>query len=275
MAIEIKHEIFPKDPKKSYGLVELVKGTSPITDKEPETTTFVWPNLLFIELIAILFSSAILIVLSLISGAPLEEMASADTTPNPMKAPWYFLGLQELLVFFDPWLAGVVLPSFIIVGLILLPYVDVNPKGVGQYNYSDRKFAIWTFSFGLALWYIMIVVGVYLRGLDWQWYWPWDNWELHKPPTGVQLIDYSIILTSWGISKSVSQMIAYATVLGYFVVGMTIPFIFFRKFYNSLGFARYNMTMMLLLLMMSVPIKIVLRLVFNIKYLLVTPFFKI
>jgi cytochrome b/b6/petD-like protein len=275
MAIETKHEIFPKNPKKSYGLVELVKGTSPITDKEPETTVFVWPNLLFIELIAILLSSVILIGLSLYIGAPLEEMASPDTTPNPMKAPWYFLGLQELLVFFDPWLAGVVLPTFMIVGLILIPYIDINPKGVGEYNYTDRKFAIWNFAFGLGLWYIMIIVGVYMRGLDWQWYWPWDNWEAHKPPSGVSLIDYSVILTQWGISKSAAQGIAYGTLIGYFVVGMTIPFVLFRKFYNALGFVRYNLTMFLFLTQMGVPIKIVLRLVFNIKYLLVTPFFKI
>ncbi len=275
MAIETKHEIFPKNPKKSYGLVELVKGTSPITDKEPETTVFTWPNLLFIELIAILLSSVILIVLSLYSGAPLEEMASPDTTPNPMKAPWYFLGLQELLVFFDPWLAGVVLPTFMIVGLILIPYIDINPKGIGEYNYTDRKFAIWNFAFGMALWYIMIIVGVYLRGLDWQWYWPWDNWEAHKPPSGVSLIDYSVIMTQWGLSKAAASAIAYATMIGYFVIGMTIPFILFRKFYNALGFVRYNLTMLLFLLQMGVPIKIVLRLVFNIKYLLVTPFFKI
>lgn len=275
MAIETKHEIFPKNSKKSYGLVELVKGTSPITEKEPETTVFTWPNLLFIELIAILLSSVILIGLSMYSGAPLEEMASPDTTPNPMKAPWYFLGLQELLVFFDPWLAGVVLPTFMIVGLILIPYIDINPKGVGEYNYTDRKFAIWNFAFGLGLWYIMIVVGVYLRGLDWQWYWPWDNWEAHKPPSGVSLVDYSVILTQWGLSKSAAQGVAYATLIGYFVVGMTIPFLLFRKFYNALGFVRYNLTMFLFLTQMGVPIKIVLRLVFNIKYLLVTPFFKI
>lgn len=277
MAIETKHEIFPKDPKKSYGLVELVKGTSPITDKEPESTVFTWPHLVFVELIAMLVVSVILVFLSLYFEAPLEEMASPDTTPNPMKAPWYFLGLQEMLVFFDPWLAGVVLPTFIIVGLILTPYIDINPKGNGQYNYSDRKFAVWNFAFGCALWYIMILVGVYLRGLDWQWYWPWDNWEAHKPPSGVSLIDYSVILMSppFSLSREASQGIAYATVLGYFVVGMTIPFVFFRKFYNNLGFVRYNITMMLFLLMMSVPAKIILRLVFNIKYLLVTPFFKI
>ena len=202
-------------------------------------------------------------------------MASPDTTPNPMKAPWYFLGLQELLVFFDPWLAGVVLPGLIIVGLILLPYIDVNPKGIGQYNYTDRKFAIWTFSFGLALWYIMIIVGVYFRGLDWQWYWPWDNWELHKSSSTVSLIDYSVILTSWGLNKSVALIVTYATVAGYFIVGMTVPFLLFRRFYNSLGFVRFNITVLFFLMMMGVPIKIILRLVFNIKYLLVTPFFKI
>lgn len=275
MAIEVKHEIFPKNPKKSYGLVELVKGTSPITEKEPETTVFVWPNLLFIELISILLTSAILIGLSMISGAPLEETASPDTTPNPMKAPWYFLGLQELLVFFDPWLAGVVLPGLIIIGLVLIPYIDVNSKGIGQYNYTDRKFAIWTFSFGMALWYILIIVGVYLRGLDWSWYWPWENWAAHKAAGTVSLVDYSVILTSWGLSNSAAEIVTYITVIGYFIVGMTIPFILFRKFYNELGFVRFNVTILLFLMMLGVPVKIVLRLVFNIKYLLVTPFFKI
>ena len=73
--------------------------------------------------------------------APLEQPASSTTAPNPSKAPWYFLGLQEMLVYFDPWMAGVVLPSMIIVGLMAIPYIDTNKSGNGYFSYADRKFA--------------------------------------------------------------------------------------------------------------------------------------
>ena len=78
---------------------------------------------------------------------------------------WYFLGLQEMLVYFDPWIAGVVLPSLIIVGLMLVPYIDLNPAGNGYYSYKQRKFAIWTYMFGfIVLWVILIFVGTFMRG---------------------------------------------------------------------------------------------------------------
>ena len=81
---------------------------------------------------------AVLTIWSLTINAPLEEPSNPTRTPNPSKAPWYFLGLQEMLVFFDPWYAGVVLPSFIIVGLMLVPYLDINPKGNGYYTFKER-----------------------------------------------------------------------------------------------------------------------------------------
>ncbi|MDZ4383933.1 MAG: cytochrome B6, partial [Nitrospirota bacterium] len=96
---EKSFEVFPRSPKKTYGLMELVKGTNPSVEKEPEDTIFTWPNLFYIEFIMALAITALLLFLSLYVQAPLEEEASTDTTPNPMKAPWYFLGLQELLVF--------------------------------------------------------------------------------------------------------------------------------------------------------------------------------
>ena len=92
---------------------------------------------------------------SIVVDAPLEEPANPTKTPNPSKAPWYFLGLQEILVYFDPWFAGVVLPSLIIVGLMVIPYIDINPKGNGYYCFKDRKFAISTFLFGfLVMWIV-------------------------------------------------------------------------------------------------------------------------
>lgn len=273
-------------PAKGSDLADLIKRSA--AEKQgPEDTVLVWPNLVYIELICILFATALLLFLSLASPAPLEELASADTTPNPTKAPWYFLGLQELLVFFDPWLAGVVLPTMIIIGLVLLPYIDPNPRGKGYYTYSERKFAILGFCFGLGLWYILIVVGVWLRGLDWQWYWPWDNWSAHKPAGAVKLVDLEVLLqnllglkdqaaiTIGRYGFTAANLLTVVLFLGYYAVGFAIPFIFLRNFYRSLGFARYNLVMFLFLSMMGVPLKIFLRLLADIKYVLVTPWFKI
>src|SRR3990170_4726487 len=236
---EKSHDIFPRDTNKTYGLMELVKGTTPGVDKEPEDTIFSWPHLFHLEFLCVLIVTGLLLFASIYLGAPLEEEASRDTTPNPMKAPWYFLGLQELLVFFDPWLAGVVLPGLIIVGLMIIPYIDINPKGIGQYNYTDRKFAVLTFCYGLALWYIFIVVGVYLRGLDWGWYWPWDNWKLHKEAAAVSLIDLEIILyQALGIPQSIANLLTYLITGAFYAIGFTIPFLFFRQFYDALRFVR-------------------------------------
>ncbi len=272
--------------EKRGGLVALIKSRADET-RSPEDTVLVWPNLVYIELICILFATAVLLFLSVISPAPLEELASADTTPNPTKAPWYFLGLQELLVYFDPWLAGMVLPSMIIFGLILIPYLDPNPKGKGYYTFSERKFSMIGFSFGLALWYILIVIGVWTRGLDWSWYWPWSDSHVHMSVTAVKLLDLENILQSLfslnvdplvtlgRYEITVANLLTWVLFLGYYAVCFSIPFLFLRDFYNKLGFIRYNLVMFFFLSMCGVALKMLLRLTFNIKYLLVTPWFKI
>ena len=94
-------------------------------------------------------------------------------SPNPAKAPWYFLGLQELLVYFDPAVAGVLFPGLIIAGLVALPYLDANPRGNGYYTLRQRPFAIATFLFGfLVLWAGMIFIGTFLRGPNWNFFGP-------------------------------------------------------------------------------------------------------
>ena len=104
--------------------------------------------------------------------APLEEPASSVKTPNPSKAPWYFLGLQEMLVYFDPWMAGVVMPSMIVVGLMAIPYLDFNPKGNGYYTIAERKFSYLTYQFGfLLLWVVLIVLGTFLRRSELEYFW--------------------------------------------------------------------------------------------------------
>jgi hypothetical protein len=116
--------------KKSYiNDAKIEKGEKPTEYHDPEDKVLVWPDLVYIELIALILFMVFLIVWSILVQAPLEEPANPAATPNPSKAPWYFLGLQEMLVYYDPWIAGILLPIFCVVGLMAIPYMDINKKG--------------------------------------------------------------------------------------------------------------------------------------------------
>ncbi len=157
-----------------------------------------WPDLVYTELISLILCSVVLIVWSIVLKAPLEQPANRAVTPNPSKAPWYFLGLQEMLVYFDPWLAGVVLPSLIIVGLIAIPYIDRNPKGNGYFTFNERKIEITLFLFGfVVLWSSLIVLGTFLRGPNWNFFGPFEYWDTHKLEalTNVNLSEYFWVRT--------------------------------------------------------------------------------
>ncbi|MBI4374843.1 MAG: cytochrome b N-terminal domain-containing protein [Elusimicrobia bacterium] len=141
----------------------------------------VWPHLVKREYIAAAGCLLFIMLWSILMDAPLEVQANPNVTPNPSKAPWYFVGLQELLVYFDPWIAGVILPNLIIVGLMALPYIDTNPKGVGYYTWKERPFANAQFMLGVVLWFVLIYIGYYCRGPNFFWYWPWESWLDPKP----------------------------------------------------------------------------------------------
>src|SRR6266446_6393745 len=141
----------------------------------------VWPFLLRVEFLAAIIVTVILMVWSITLNAPLEEPSNPTLTMNPSKAPWYFLGLQEMLVYFDPWMAGVVLPSLILVGLMAIPYIDFNKAGNGYFTIDQRKFAYVMFNFGfLVLWVTLIVMGTFLRGPNWNFFGPYEIWDAHK-----------------------------------------------------------------------------------------------
>ncbi len=214
-----------------------------------------------------------LTIWSIVIDAPLEEAANPTKTPNPSKAPWYFLGLQDILVYFDPWFAGVVAPVLIIVGLILIPYLDVNPKGNGYYTYTERKLAIWVYSFGfIVLWISLIIMGVFLRGPGWNLFMPWQYWDPHKV---VALVNVDLPY-AFGIRTYLNASIfGGAVVLGYFALGTGAYFFLERKAIKSVGFLRMIIKITLLLIMLGMVIKITLRLAFNIKYIWVTPWFNI
>src|SRR5438132_3753239 len=141
----------------------------------------VWPYLLRIEFLAAIIVTLLLMVWSITLNAPLEEPSNPTLTMNPSKAPWYFLGLQEMLVYFDPWMAGVVMPTMIIVGLCAIPYIDFNQKGNGYFTFKERSFAISTFMFGfVVLWVVLIVLGTFLRGPNWSFFGVYEAWDPHK-----------------------------------------------------------------------------------------------
>jgi len=243
----------------------------------------VWPNLVRVEFLGALFIMVILVFWSFLIDAPLEEPANPTLTPNPSKAPWYFLGLQEMLVYFDPWIAGVVLPTFIILGLMAIPYIDVNVKGNGYYTFKERSWAILLYCFGfIVLWVSLIVLGTFWRGPGWYFFFPWENWDTHRVVaiTNVDFTEKFFNVHTRLADNSlnpIAVVIGAVIVLGYYSL---IPLYWLLKkdkneLLKKLGPIRYNVTAFLFITMMALPIKMILRIGFNIKYILVTPWFNI
>ena len=144
------------------GSIQDVKAT-------PQDKVHVWPHLLVVEFVAALACTAFLLVFSVFVNAPLLELANVNQTPNPSKAPWYFLGLQELLKWFHPMVAGVMLPGMGLVGLILAPYIDRNPSNKPE----DRKFAIVLMTIFLMFWAVLVIIGSFFRGPGFNFVFPW------------------------------------------------------------------------------------------------------
>lgn len=233
-----------------------------------------WPYLVRIELVVALIVMVVLTVWSILVDAPLEQLADPNRTPNPSKAPWYFVGLQELLVYFDAWIAGVVFPLLIIGGLCAIPYIDTNRKGNGYYGFKERRFEIVTFLFGfLVLWVGLIIIGTFFRGPGWNWFWPWDGWD-----TKVQVDSTTVNWPAlFGIqSPAIASLFGGATVLGYYGVAWVYWYVrrASRRIAN-LGKARYAIAAFLFMTMLALPIKMALRLAFSVKYIWVTQWFNI
>jgi hypothetical protein len=279
------------DPAAAKTAYRKTQAYSPKWEREVHS----WPYLMRVEFVAAILVTALLMVWSLTLNAPLEEPSNPNVTMNPAKAPWYFLGLQEMLVYFDPWMAGVVFPTVIIVGLMAIPYIDANPLGNGYYTYKQRKYAIWTFLIGfIGLWVAMITIGTFIRGPGWMWFWPtevWDaervefavnrnldavfgingSWLAHVMPAASQ--DYAPILARmiFGIFPIVIYFLG-AGYIGYRVMNSTA---FARRIFQRMTLLQIVTTDLLLVLMFSLPVKIIARLIFRIKYIWVTPWFSI
>jgi quinol-cytochrome oxidoreductase complex cytochrome b subunit len=159
---------------KSYGLMELARGTTPQVGQKPEDEVFSWPHLIFRELLLFLVVAAVVLFLAIFWNAPLEQFANPIHPPNPAKAPWYFLGLQELVSYSAFW-GGVVVPALLVTMLVSLPYWDRGRAGVGRWFARERVVANTVFSVCLVTAIALTIIGTLFRGPNWGWVEPWQS----------------------------------------------------------------------------------------------------
>jgi hypothetical protein len=235
---------------------EFKEGFETLTPKEQDYTVRHLRDSVGIEFLAGLIFTFIIMVWSLFMNAPLKELANPADTPIDERAPWYFIGLQELLIFFDPWLAGVILPSILLVGLLLVPFIDPNKEGgIGRYTFRDRPIAVSVFGFGFAMWYVLIIIGQFFRGPARVFYWPWEDKSVLKELPLIEMVNFHIAG-------------GFAFFIIYFGVLVILPQFIFKNLYKSLGIIRYYIFVSLFAIMLLIPIKIFLRYVFDVKYIL-------
>lgn len=170
MTVESKDaKAFTRGELKTYGLMELVRGTSPMVGKGPDDTLFAFPIVAILEGLLAIATTLLLLLFSLLRDAPLEELANPDVTTNPAKAPWYFMALQELLLHMHPVLAGVIVPGLVILFLIALPYLDNDQSDSGRWfgPPRGRKIVVWTALYTLIIQSALIAFDEFmgLRGL--------------------------------------------------------------------------------------------------------------
>ncbi|CAN5779613.1 hypothetical protein BH23ACT12_BH23ACT12_08570 [soil metagenome] len=158
-------------PERMQRLLAVVKPESiQRVEKEPIDRVNTWPHLMAAEFLAVLAVTALLVIVSVFVNAELRELANINVTPNPSKAPWYFLGLQELLRYFHPQVAGVSIPQWLILGLMATPYIDRNPSN----KPGDRKLAISMWTIFMLMFAILGMLGSIFRGPGFNFVYPWD-----------------------------------------------------------------------------------------------------
>jgi hypothetical protein len=252
-------------------------------EKDYSEKVLVWPDLVYSELICMIVLSALLIVWSLLLRAPLLQPANPALTPNPSKAPWYFVGLQELLTFSDAWNVGVLVPALIILGLMAIPYLDRNPTGSGYYSLRGRRFTCCIFLFGfLQLWILPILIGTFLRGPNWSYF---GLYEVRDPSKLLTFEHLSLSQVFWTnlLGRPLPQALPNASTfiqLFYFlyrdIPGVSLTLFYFlalpllvgrtllKRHRQSLGFVRFYLMMFLLLYMLTLPIKMILYWLFGV-----------
>ncbi len=160
------------EPKKTYGLQGLVRGPLTKVGEIPDNTVFSWPNLFLAELFTFVVTLSAILVVSLLFNAPLEEPVNALHPPNPAKAPWYFLGLQEMVSYSAFW-GGIGVPTIFVLLLLGAPYLDRGPGGVGKWFSRDRLLANTIFITFVVANIIFVIIGTFFRGANWAFVTPW------------------------------------------------------------------------------------------------------
>jgi hypothetical protein len=267
----------------------LASGRPP-TEHDYREPVLVWPDAVYVELILAVIATVVLLVWSLLLQAPLEQPANPALTPNPSKAPWYFLGLQELLVYFAPWMAGVTVPALIIFGLMALPYLDPNPRGNGYYTIRQRRWVYLVFQFGfLQLWVLLILIGTFLRGPNWSFF---GLYEYHDPAKLSTMANVSLAQYVWVhlLGRSVPRVpagvgavaelghilwreIAGLALMAAWFVGLPVllRYTLLRDAYRQMGCARYVVTALLLVTLLVLPLKMILHWTLHLSYVVNMP----
>jgi menaquinol-cytochrome c reductase cytochrome b/c subunit len=162
----------PAVPERVQRLLAVVKPEAiQKVERRPMDRVNVWPHLMAAEFVSLLVVLAAVTFFSIAVDAPLRELSNFNQTPNPSKAPWYFLGLQELLRYFHPQVAGVTIPQVIIIILMAFPFIDRNPST----RPDDRKLAIVIFSFFMLSFAVLTTIGMFFRGPGFNWVYPWES----------------------------------------------------------------------------------------------------
>jgi hypothetical protein len=185
-----------------------------------------------------------------------------------------------MLVYFDPWLAGVVFPTVIILGMMAIPYLDTNKEGQGYYSFEKRKMAVSIFLFfWLVLWVFLILVGTFLRGPNWNFFGPFEQWDIAKlePLNNINLSEFIYMIV---LKRSLPENILLREIGGFLISGAYFlvlpPFLartWFKDLHAKLGNFRYSIFVILLLMAVGLPIKMYLRWIFNLKYIIAIPEF--
>jgi quinol-cytochrome oxidoreductase complex cytochrome b subunit len=157
---------------RTFGVMGLVRGPFNKVGNTPDNTLYSWPHLFIAELFCFALTVLVVLVVALLFNAPLEAPADPTHPPNPSKAPWYFLGLQEMVSYSAFW-GGIGVPTLMVLALLLLPYVDRNPRGTGVWCSRRRILAVSIFSLVLLANLVLIVIGTYFRGPNWALVTPW------------------------------------------------------------------------------------------------------
>jgi hypothetical protein len=242
-------------------------------EQERQVVVTTWPHLLRLELVASLATLLFVTWWAIGLEVPLGSVADPGVTPKVAKAPWFFVGIQEMLQYFDAWLAGAVLPLLMLAGLCALPYIDHDTTESGRYTLRRRPVALAVTLALVVLWVLPMVVGLLLRGENWSLQPVWEPQEIDVPPVHEPLLSLATLIDLRGAGQ---HLLGGGLVLGpFFALVLSWPRARRRPWAARLGPGRYLVAGSLLLLTVGVVLKVVLHMTLDIRYLWVTPWFRI